>query len=181
MVDVALMVHKPPQHGAPTPPRHCRKVCEGKQEMLLLANTHKYLETCALLSCWTLTNSAPELLGRAKTVHHSPAVKVLNIELTMSSGLVSRAHQWCCCGHRVLQQLPCDPAAPEVPHGALIPQHPLWSGTLGNCSGTGTSSATSLSFAADFERREIRNEIFASQISVLTTESQIEASFYISF
>lgn len=131
MADVPRMVHKPPQHGAPTPPRHCRKVCEGKQEMLL-ANKHKYLETCALISCWTLTDSAPELLRRAKTVYHSPAVKVLNIELTMSPGLVSQAHQWCCCGHRVLQQLPCDPAALEVLHSTLIPEGPLWNGTLGN-------------------------------------------------
>lgn len=94
MVDVLLMVHKPPQRSALTPPRHCHKVCKGKQEMLLLlllANTHKYLETCALMSCWTHTDSAPELLRRAKTVYHSPAVKVLNIELTMSPGLISGA------------------------------------------------------------------------------------------
>lgn len=93
MVDVPLMVHTPPQRGAPTPPRHCHKVCEGKQEMLLLlANKHKYLETHALISCWTHTGSAPELLRRAKTVYHSPAVKALNIELTMSPGLVSQTH-----------------------------------------------------------------------------------------
>lgn len=49
----------------------------------------------------------------------------------------------------------------EVPHSTLIPERPLRSGTLGN-SGTGTSSATSLRFAADFKRREVRNEIFAS-------------------
>lgn len=133
MVDVPLMVHKPSQRGALTPPRHCHKVCKGKQEMLLLlANKHKYLETCALLSCQTHMDSAPELLRRPKTVYHSPAVKALNIELTMSPGLVSRTHQWCCCGHRVLQQLPCDPAALEVPHGALIPENLLWSGRLGN-------------------------------------------------
>lgn len=93
MVDVPLMVHKPHQHDAPTPPRHCHKVCEGKQEMLLLlANKHKYLETHALIRSWTLTNSAPKLLRRAKTVYHSAAVKELNIELTMNPELVSRAH-----------------------------------------------------------------------------------------
>lgn len=93
MVDVPLMVHKPPQHDAPTPSRHHHKVCKGKQEMLLLlANKHKYLETRALISSWTHIDSAPELLRRAKTVYHSPAVKELNIELTMSPGLVSQAH-----------------------------------------------------------------------------------------
>lgn len=93
MVDVPLMVHKPPQHDAPTPPRHCHKVCKGKQEMLLLlANKHKDLESCALVSSWTHIDSAPKLLRRAKTVYHSPAVKELNIELTMSPELVSRGH-----------------------------------------------------------------------------------------
>lgn len=71
MVDVPLMVHKPAQHDAPTPPRHCRKVCEGKQEMLLLLANKNIWKIHTLISSWTLIDSAPELLRRAKTVYHS--------------------------------------------------------------------------------------------------------------
>lgn len=91
MVDVLLMVQKPPQCGAPTPPRHCCKVYEGKQMLLLLplamvVPKQKYLETSALVSCWAHTNSVPELLRRVKTVYHSTAVKDLSIALAVRLG-----------------------------------------------------------------------------------------------
>lgn len=39
MVDVLLTIHKVPQCGAPTPPRHCRRVYKGKQETIAAAAT----------------------------------------------------------------------------------------------------------------------------------------------
>lgn len=95
MVDVLLTIHKAPQCGAPTPPRHCRRVYKGKQETLLLlplamvVSKQKYLETSALVSCWAHANSVPELLRGVKTVYHSTAVKEPSIALTMSPGMVS--------------------------------------------------------------------------------------------
>lgn len=93
MVDVLLTIHKAPQCGAPTPPRHCRRVYKGKQETLLLlplvVSKQKYLETSALVSRWAHANSVPELLRGVKTVYHSTAVKELSIALTMSPGMVS--------------------------------------------------------------------------------------------
>lgn len=92
MVDVPLMVHKPPQCDAPTPPRHHRRLYEGKQEMLLplplamVVPKQKYLETSVLLSCWAHTNSVPELLRRVKTVDHKIAVKEPSIALAASLG-----------------------------------------------------------------------------------------------
>lgn len=89
MVDVPLMMHKPPQRGAPRQldiatgcmrvGRRCCCCCCYWQWQ----NPNKIFGNFCLVSCWSHIHSVLELLKRVKMAFHGTVIKELDIVLTM--------------------------------------------------------------------------------------------------